>query len=78
MSDDLFNDDVEENQTRKYRHEKSIFAIETSLTAIRTHSSLHKAILWDFALLDLERFQHVINSDHLTEDAFENAEKIKA
>ena len=75
MIDELCHDEVEENQTSKYRRETFIVAIDTALTAIRTRFSSHKAILRDFAWLDPERFQEVIDSYVLPEDAFENAGK---
>ena len=65
MSDEFRNDDGEEYQKSKYRCETFIFAINTALTTIRTHFSSHRAILWDFALLDPERFQELIQMPYL-------------
>ena len=76
MIDELCHDDVEDNQTSKYGRETFIVAIDTALTAIRTRFSSHKAILQDFDWLDPERFEEVIDSHVLPEDAFKMLEKI--
>lgn len=70
--DELCNDEIEEDQTDRYRRETFMYAIDTAIASIRERFSSHKAILADFSLLDPERFQDINTSKLLPQDSFQN------